>query len=56
MDFEEEEIKYNWSVFVDLANENGINLDHKDDYDEWWKFWKAGYDCSTNDTIFKSVP
>lgn len=36
---------YNWEDFAIWAVEKGINLEHIDDYDLFWKCWIKGY-CS----------
>jgi len=35
---------YGWDKFCEWANEQGVSLEHKDDWATWWECWKAGYD------------
>ncbi|MCK4498932.1 hypothetical protein KAU11_00370 [Candidatus Babeliales bacterium] len=31
------------NIFVDWAEENGINMDDEKDWKPWWNCWHAGY-------------
>lgn len=35
--------------FIAFADENGVDLDHLDDYLPWWEFWCHGYRQATVD-------
>lgn len=36
-----EYIKYHWDEFRDYCKEDGISLEHKDDWEPWWNIWVA---------------
>ena len=31
--------EYHWDAFMDWATDRGVNLEHKDDWGEWWDCW-----------------
>jgi hypothetical protein len=35
--------EYGWKEFVKFAEQEGINLEHEDDWGPWWNCWKGGY-------------
>ena len=39
---------YNWDTFVLWCEENGVSIEHEDDYLAWWKCWKTAYICAVN--------
>ncbi len=38
-----DKILYNWNSFTEWAEENGVSLDHEDDYGPWWDCWKDAH-------------
>jgi hypothetical protein len=36
--------------FIKYCEDNGINLEHSDDYDAWWDCWSRGYGVGTRET------
>ena len=35
--------------FFEWANKNGIDLEHEEDWVDWWKCWAAGYNSGVED-------
>jgi len=40
---------YGWKSFVRWANKNGVQLEHKEDWEPWWNCWKAAYCVAMNE-------
>lgn len=34
-----------WEEFTQYCEENGISLDHQDDWEAWWLCWNAALDA-----------
>ncbi len=50
-----DELKQIWKGFKEYAQDNGINLQHEDDFGEWWDCYTAGYfrcDNMINETVY----
>lgn len=41
----EDNIKYHWDEFRDYCEDNGISLEHREDWEPWWTCWKAAIDA-----------
>ena len=35
--------------FINFAMRNGINMDHREDWIDWWKCWRDGYNQCVDD-------
>ena len=40
-----------WNEFRDYCEDNGINLEHPDDWESWWECWNAALDAADGDYI-----
>ena len=47
---EEVGLGLNFQHFIDWANDNGVDMEHKDDWGAWWECWKDGYQAGCRDT------
>ena len=48
-----------WDAFVRYAGEEGISLEHPDDWRQWWDCWNAALDARDNSELpygFEVVP
>ena len=37
-----------WDEFRDYCEDNGISLEHRDDWEAWWDCWNAALDAEDN--------
>lgn len=41
-----EKVEYFWNEFTEYCEDNGISLDHVDDWGNWWDIWKKAVDVT----------
>jgi hypothetical protein len=40
---------YNWDAFIQFCKREGIEVDHWEDVEAWWKCYKTGYCVAMNE-------
>ncbi len=47
--------KYRWDKFFNYCGEQGISLDHIEDWGPWWHCWTHAIDVATKEVGHASV-